>query len=451
MAIRALLPGYDVDRTPLEELAPLIEGVFYSKQAILAAAAAMPGSTASSTVSVLIKAVQGLRTGGGASNQPGQSSASGGAANAPTGDAFEDGLTGPAYASFQVAMKAADLLSAAGRRGAFEAATAGDCILTVRLLARGEVWLSKKDPTGALGQLYGLRAFLPEWFTYAAAVDANGAITPALAKWSITGTDQNDTAFLDRFLKSDFVMDWMGSYKTPGLLHYLSALRRQNIAAPHPHDHYCEPAIVRALASFGQSLFSGLGYPKLPAPPASGGPAGFSWSTWWEFYATVLEVGERLATKPEQLDWLDSCEEQAIAFLRLLSSTVHNEIHAVEGLRHRTLGALLPHDMDPARHLRTMVQELEEDLELEARRRPGGRRSQQPARARAFGLPLRSSRGVKLHATATFKRARGGADEAELEVDSAEEEDGSSDPTGPAADGPSVRARSPAARPTPRP
>ena len=219
MAIRALLPGYDVDRTPLEELAPLIEGVFYSKQAILAAAAAMPGSTASSTVSVLIKAVQGLRTGGGASNQPGQSSASGGAANAPTGDAFEDGLTGPAYASFQVAMKAADLLSAAGRRGAFEAATAGDCILTVRLLARGEVWLSKKDPTGALGQLYGLRAFLPEWFTYAAAVDANGAITPALAKWSITGTDQNDTAFLDRFLKSDFVMDWMGSYKTPGLLH----------------------------------------------------------------------------------------------------------------------------------------------------------------------------------------------------------------------------------------
>jgi len=136
-----------------------------------------------------------LRGANGPASSAGASSLAGSSAPQSHSDAYEEALTGEAFIKFKTAMASADLLSTAGRRAAFEAATEGDCILPVRLLLAGETTLAKRD--GALGALMGLRPFLSEWLTYAAVVDAQGAVHPGLTKWSLTGTGGKQTAFLD--------------------------------------------------------------------------------------------------------------------------------------------------------------------------------------------------------------------------------------------------------------
>lgn len=281
MGVRGLLPRYDATNTPLRELVPLLEAALYSKQAVLAVAAAAPGATVASIMAELIGQTQALRGANNTAAAGGASSLVG--ASAPQGhasDAYEEALTGEAFIKFKTVMAAADLLSTSGRRTAFEAATEGDCVLPIRLLLAGETTLAKRD--AALGALMSLRPFLSEWFTYVAVVDASGSVHPGLTKWCITGPSGKQTSFLDSFLKLDFhAMNWMGSHDTPGLLHFLSAKHHAPIAAPHPSDHYCVPMDLRALASFGQSLFSGIGYPADPSASTPGAEAGYSWSMWW--------------------------------------------------------------------------------------------------------------------------------------------------------------------------
>lgn len=150
-----------------------------------------------------------------------------GAAAAPAdrmSEALEAALSGAPFIKFKSAMQAADLLTTAGRRRAFEAATKGNCLLSIRLLLAGEPSLAKRD--SALGALMGLRPFLPEWFTYVASVDSAGVAHPGVAKWCITGVGGRQTAFLDLLLKQDFhSMNWIGAHDTPGL--YTTSNRRE--------------------------------------------------------------------------------------------------------------------------------------------------------------------------------------------------------------------------------
>lgn len=104
-----------------------------------------------------------------------------GVAGAPAvagaGEALEAALSGAAFVRFRQVMLSTDLLTAAGRRKVFEAATEGDCILPIRLLLSGEAGLAKKD--SALGALMlGLRPFLSEWFSRVAVLDVIGAVHP---------------------------------------------------------------------------------------------------------------------------------------------------------------------------------------------------------------------------------------------------------------------------------
>lgn len=401
----------------MRELVPLLEASLYSKQAVLAMAAATPGATAASIMAELIRQTQVLRGANGGMSAASSSSVTGPSiSQGHVADAYEEALTGEAFIKFKTAMADADLLSTSGRRAAFEAATAGDCVLPIRLLLTGENTLAKRD--AALGALMGLRPFLSEWFTYVAVIDASGAVHPGLTKWCITGQSGKQTAFLDSFLKLEFHnMNWMGSYETPGLLHFLSAKHHAPIAAPHPSDHYCVPMDLRALASFGQSLFSGIGYPALPGAPAQGGNAGYSWATWWNYLAEVVERAATLPSREAQLDWLDDVHEQAEAALLLMSRLAKAEIYASEGLRDHELGALLPHDCAPAEYLRTKIREFDEDQAREARMRPflGGRGRQPTLRASAHDLPVRSVRHKKRKPELQLGKGGKGGDAGDIE------------------------------------
>ncbi|KAL3919017.1 MAG: hypothetical protein SGPRY_005786 [Prymnesium sp.] len=304
-----------------------------SAMAVLAASASEAGATQPYVVSELVRQTQALRSAGlpaGAVVAAGAGVA-GAPAVAGAGEALEAALSGAAFVRFRQVMLSTDLLTAAGRRKVFEAATEGDCILPIRLLLSGEAGLAKKD--SALGALMlGLRPFLSEWFSRVAVLDVIGACG-------------RKTSFLDSFLKLDFhAMNWLGSHDLPGLYHFLSAKNNSLLASPHPADHFCVPLTVRALAEFGQSLFSGLGYPAQPRPGPGASAAGYSWKTWWEFIATVLEHAAHLGSREAQLNWLDEVHEQAeAALLLLMSRVVRAEIFASEGIRDHTLDFILPY------------------------------------------------------------------------------------------------------------
>lgn len=398
-AVRGLLPREDTKVTPLRQLILSLEAVLYSKQAVLGALVGSGVIGAASIISELVKQTHALRGAGASAPSVGPAAPTGHVATSGgLSEALEAAFSAGPFVQFRAAMQQSDLLSTAGRRQAFEAATEGDCLLAVRLLVAGEPSLARRDE--ALGTLMNLRPFLAEWFTYVAAVDSSGNPHPGLTKWSIAGAGNAKTGFIDQFLKQEFhAMNWIGAHDVPGLYHLQSERDFNPLAAPHPADHYCVPRTVRELGSFGQSLFSGLGYPAHPRPPPTGGPAGFSWQSWWELVAQVLEKATSISHRGAQLDWLDDVHQQAEAALVLMSRISKAEIFASEGIKDHKLNAVLPFDCAPAEYLRTKVREFDEDMVRERRRNPFGSGrgggGQPTLRAHAHEIPLRSWRQRK--------------------------------------------------------
>lgn len=409
LLVRGLLNPSDVTGTPLCEHLPHLEASLYGKQALILAAAAEPQASARSIAGQLVTSLRTLKATSGSSSMNASSNTS--SLHVSTiSDGIEAALMGAPYQRFKAAIMACNIATAEGRREAFEAATAGDCVLPIRLIMAGEVTLARRD--AALGILLSLRPFLPEWFTHAAVIDATGAIHPALTKWSITGADNQLTGFMDSFLKAEYVMDWYGSHKQPGLYHFLSAKQNGPLAALNEEDRYCIPSALRDLAKFGQSQFSALGYPSIPTAQPGGGPIGYSFATWFEYLAEVVEMATTLPSPVAKLDWIDDVHEQALASLSLMSKLVRAEIFATERLAERSLNALLPHDCAPATYLRTKVLEFVEDQAREARMRPFTARadaSSSNLRADAYTIPLRSSRKKRKPELQLGKAGKAGA------------------------------------------
>lgn len=109
------------------------------------------------------------------------------------------------------------------------------------------------------------------------------------------------------------------------------------------------------LAEFGECLLKAIGVPSTLPP----GQSGFTWRSWWTFYARHLEYVGCFPDRERQLDWLDAAHEQAIASLRLMSSLLRALITCTES-RDRQLGALLPYDCHPAEVLREKQAGVEE-------------------------------------------------------------------------------------------
>jgi hypothetical protein len=314
-------------------------------------------------------------------------------------------LSGAAFVAYKTAIAGLDTATEASRRAVFEAATVGDCILPSRLLVSGEVTLARRDES--LGTLLSLRPFHSEWFTYCAAVNSLGKVPWQLANWSLCPMVDGipDSSFLDAFLKRDYVnMDWNGSSTKPGLLHYMCTLRRDFYAAPHVADRYCDPRNMRLMGAFGQALFCGLGFPAAPTPPAPASvgaaapPAGYSFTSWCEFYATYLEMSCSIPKLEQRLNWLDEGHDMHLLALSLMGKIVSSELFATERVRERKLSAILHHDAEPAVHLRLKLDNFDEDYQRHCRTNPfenGHHVTGGKSNKGLFDIPLRSSRHRK--------------------------------------------------------
>ena len=246
-------------------------------------------------------------------------------------------------------VSACNLATEAGRRDAFTAGFDAKHVYSVRALTYGEPAVLRRDATlAALGEL---RPFLLEYTNYGLRVDlTTGEIPKHLLWWSIAGPDGGKDTFFKQFWRQDYpVMDWYGSADEPGMLSFLSALNVLRYEPIPVADHYCVPHFVRRLADFGQTLFCIQGFPDISQHAAEGN--GFTWRTWWLFYADHLERALEFE-REVQLDWLDRAHEQAICALRMMGEIVRSKILSSVDIVGKRLDYVLPWDCAPANALR---------------------------------------------------------------------------------------------------
>ena len=356
-ARRSLLSGGSASADcPMHMYLGELEGLLNGHLAILQPAAAVPGANARDVIGKLVSSITTIRRSvpsanagqAGVSGASASSSAAGGAM-AANNDAVEAVLASRAHQDLIAKVSACNLATEAGRRDAFTAGFDAKHVYAVRALTYGEAAILRRDATlAALGEL---RPFLLEYTNYGLCVDlTTGVIPKQLSWWSIAGPDGSKVTFFKQFWRQDYsVMDWYGSADEPGMLSFLSALHWLRHAPLHVADHYCVPFLVRQLADFGQNLFCIQGFPDIAQDVAEGD--GFTWRTWWLFYADHLE--RALDFKREvQLVWLDRAHEQAICALRLMGEVVRSKLQSSVDIVNKRLDYVLPWDCAPANVLR---------------------------------------------------------------------------------------------------
>ena len=148
-------------------------------------------------------------------------------------------------------------------------------------------------------------------------------------------------------------MDWYGSASEPGMLSFQAANDLIGFKPVASADYYCVPGLVRELADFGQRGFCVQGWPDVPEPTAMN--QGFTWRTWWNFYAEHLDYATRLDTREAQLDWLDYAHDQGLNALRLMGETAKGILKSSVDITSKELKYLLTWDCAPANALREQV------------------------------------------------------------------------------------------------
>jgi hypothetical protein len=347
-AVRVLLPGLDIRDWPLDDWIDSVETRLYARQAVLATAAAAPNASGND----IVAALEGMASAPSSAHRassvgaPVPASGSAVAAGSTHHDAVEAALTAQSYRDFVQRFGLCDLTSVAGRRSAIGEGFSTTCLITVRVLCHGERSVARRH--SELGSLLELRSHLADYFNFRL---CTGFFSPErgwtilnLRGWSLTGTDSPQPTFLDQFLRQDLVsMDWLGMVNSLRAAGACGSMILERL----PADHFCVPSDILALADFGECLLKAIGVPSTLPP----GQPGFTWRSWWTFYASHLEYARRLPAREKQLDWLDGAHVQAMAALQLMSSGLRSLIMCTES-RDRQLGALLPYDCQPAEVLR---------------------------------------------------------------------------------------------------
>ena len=391
--------GADV---PLDLCLTDLENFLSRHLAILQPAATAANATAMSTMDSLITAVTAIRRGAPSSSSSNETHSAAPASGAPHGgggtmavnnDAIEAVLVGTAHQSLAGKLALIDRTTEAGRRDALTAGFDPKHIYAVRALTFAEAPVIRRDATLAI--LGELQPYLAEYMNHCLRVDlTTGTIPVNLALWSIVGSDGSKRSFFDNFWSQNYAaMDWYGSTTNPGMLSFQAARDLVNFKAVAVADHYCVPGLVRELAAFGQHIFCVQGWPDIAISAATNN--GFTWRSWWFFYADHLERATLLDTKEAQLDWLDHAHEQALAALRLMGELARNLLKSPVDIVNKEMKFLMTWDCAPANALREQVATYERSKKDSAayhRYHVGKNRAMDVDAAKRKTLPLRSER-----------------------------------------------------------
>jgi len=351
----ALLPDarMSAPTTPLATAVRRVEASLAPRRAVLAAASAN-GASPQSVVAALVEHAASLRSPSAVAatdTAPSRSGAYGG--DGGGGLAFgslDAEFSSAPFVHFERTILSSPCHTPDERAGIFDLALAGTLRSTLRILvnAPSAAALSRRRP--CLGKLAELRPFLPEYLASAVLrlyySRHYHRDRPRRDLWNLDA----HPALLGRFLKFDLDTDWYGSPDDPGLLYFLSSVETRRIGwrnhAVDPADHFCKPWLVRELADFGGALLGALGFALTPVQ-------GYSFRSFFLLYADVVEEAISMAFQrpnyeENALTWLDMCNEQAHAALRLMGQLVKGFVNSSN---FGQLDYILPEDCAPVAKL----------------------------------------------------------------------------------------------------
>jgi hypothetical protein len=308
--LRAALLPQSTAHLALADVARDLEQALLDRQADLAAAASLPGATATSVVRAVIERARDFQA---TRPTPGSTGASGdtGAPIAET-DAHR-ALSTPAFNRFSTALAALNLNTTSGQIAALALGFAPDNIPGVRVLVNpsqaGDPLALRRE---ALGTLSDLRPFRWDFFNFSLRVDtALGAVRPRMHKYYFVRA--GETALFERLMALDLASPrWIGAPN--GYLAWRAADNGQAISVVDERDYNVIPAVVTGACAFKQRALSALGVPA-SLPP---GTNGYSLPEFATFYVEHIERARTLLSLEEQLKWLreaSGCFEDAMVAL----------------------------------------------------------------------------------------------------------------------------------------
>jgi hypothetical protein len=284
----------------------VLEREMAARQAALNQFAAKPQATAATIVNDLIAELASVR------NAPALPAAASGPQGFPqqshsalSDTAFEEATTkSQIFVDITSSLSACDQATKQGRIDAIAIGFEGSCVVACRTLlsttAAGDPD-HRKHPT--LRALNGLRQVRMDYFNYILTVDFDTKVVPHRLR-DYTLATLKDTELMTQFLNRQFrSMNWIDApHGLNGFLRYDDNKSRSDFC--NPADHFCQPMLIRKLASYGQRLFSAIG-----TSPTADPAVGFTFATMCDRYAQHLEVATKMNSLETQVKWMKEAVE----------------------------------------------------------------------------------------------------------------------------------------------
>lgn len=334
--IRSAIMARESQGLDLALIAPQVEAVLASRQAVIDRLTAAPGVTAVSLVTALTQEL-GRSTVQRMGSLPRTEEATEDEAP-PSSDALLQALQSQSFAELISTVASQDLQTVPGKRSALAAGFNGMCVIAVRVLCSSAKLgdpIRNHDRTRTLSRLNDLRPDRFDYFNYMLRLDISTAVVPErMMRYSFASSEFPE--MLEAFLKFEFeTIDW---YKAPyGLNGYLQALHSQpKPAVTDTRDYYADPDHLLELGQFGQRLFTALGCTVDDSTP------GLNFAEMCSFYAEHIKFARKCATLEDQLKWINESAASFRSSLAAIGAMVRQRVYSADPASVRLPRVLLP-------------------------------------------------------------------------------------------------------------
>lgn len=325
---------------------PDLEVALACRQATINAAVRAPAATADSVVDALISESHAI-----VSATVGMSSgtaSSGAAETHPMASAktMQDALQHANFRELATTLEGLSTDTSAERCRVLLAVAAGKCAIALRVLVCGTVSIARMHP--ALGKILESRQDAAAYFGMVLTVDPVTLKVPArLEEWTWAGRQGTDVTMMRSFMNLKLQpLEWYNGENGINSINALKLGPHMKPAFTHPLDVYSTTQGIKQLSDFIHRITCAIG-----APDTVSASVGFTMLTWGAFYSDHLERAFSLATREEQVAWLDDAAQQFHLALGVVEIQLTQFILSTQPDIAR-LVCLLPIDCAPAEHLR---------------------------------------------------------------------------------------------------
>ena len=313
------------------------------RQATIDAAIRSPGATADSVVSLLIAesyavvcATAGMSSG----------AATGGAADVAIAKTMQDALRHANFCELATALAGLPTNTSADRCRVLLTVAGSKCALALRVLVFGTLSIARMH--AALGKILESRADSAAYFGMVLTADPSTlAVPPRLKEFTWAGKQGTDLVMMHAFMNLKLqTLEWFNGETGINAINALMLGPHSKAAVTHPLDVYSTTRGVKQLCDFCHRITCAIGAPDTVLPSV-----GFTMLTFRDFYVNHLELSFSLATREEQIAWLDDSAQQFHLMLGIAETQLRQYLLSTQP-DVAVLVCIVPYDCAPVAHLR---------------------------------------------------------------------------------------------------